>query len=520
MNFRLFRHFVLFAAVTAILLSTSCDGFFNFGPALTETTTTTGFVGSYHPTDQTNVFYIDSPQICCSAKLSAAQPGTEVKANWVYVRGEMPSQTKPLIRTDLATCDGDCYVGFTWAAPPEGYTGGDYRVDLSINGKPATSLIFYIQHDQEGALPAISSFTASPPSVVAGQPSNLKWNVSNATRVTVEPSPGAVALTGVKAITPAADATYTLWAVNRRGASSNALTVKVAPLISKKADLVIVDFWNAGNMLFYNVRNVGNLASCTAEGQLYKNDVLASRDYVAPLNPGEERVESFGSYHFSPRFPSILGSTVGEGTTDTVNIRICVNDSAACPESDSTNNCFEHNFGTLLIVHLEHYAYLAQWQCSTGKLVWPMLHDTRGAWARVAAAQVDDSGIYPDSLIMAPLQDASSWMEARIGLPGGPTQGLQPFYIPHKCKINAKVGLTRETPDATSVKFIFGTMQGSEINYYPPVTIDSKDKPADYEIDLSKLAGKQVLIILRVESSGSLQQGSAVWIDPTLVQER
>jgi hypothetical protein len=65
-----------------------------------------------------------------------------------------------------------------------------------------------------------------------------------------------------------------------------------------------------------------------------------------------------------------------------------------------------------------------------------------------------------------------------------------------------------------------GTMQGGEITYFTPVTIDSVNKIEAYEVDLGKLAGKKVNFVFRVESGGAWQQGSAAWIEPVLTQER
>jgi hypothetical protein len=515
MNFRLFRHLSLLTLFSVALLSLSCTNPFVFGPSLSELTTTTGFVGANHPADQTNTFYIDSPRICCTARLSGAHRNTRVTARWIYVEGGMA-----VIHHDEAICDSDCYVGFTLSSPDEGFMHGEYKVELTLDEGPPKSFTFYIQRDQSGTLPTINGFSADPLIITAGQPSALKWKVLNATRVIIRPAPGAVGLEGSQNITPTADATYTLLALNRSGASSSTLSLIVHPMTTGKADLVVTDFWNTGNMIFYNVKNVGTLASCGTEAYLYKNDVLTAKDYMGPLDPGQERVESFGAYHFSPRFPSIAGSTVTEATTVSVNIRVCADGPATCVESNTLNNCMEHNFGELLSIHLEHYANSAQWRCSTGPLTWPMLFDNKAGWAQIASAQVDESGMYPDSLIMTPPQAANSWMEARIGLPASPPQGLQPFYVPHKCKISARVGLSREAPASASVKFIIGTMQGSDVTYYPPVIIDSKGKLVPYEVDLSQMAGQQVQIVLRVESNGPLQQGSAVWIDPTLIQER
>jgi hypothetical protein len=133
---------------------------------------------------------------------------------------------------------------------------------------------------------------------------------------------------------------------------------------------------------------------------------------------------------------------------------------------------------------------------------------------------MDNGESDPNSLIMTLPLSANSWMQARLGLPQGNPVVLQPFTIPHKCKLSAEVGLTLDAPDAATVKFIIGTAQGSDITYYPPVIINTIGKPEIYEVDLSKLAGKQVQFVFRVESGEPLQQGSAVWIDPTLTQEK
>lgn len=520
MNFLRSNIISLFLLVAVVILCASCTALFGFSTVLTGLTTSTAFTGGYYAADRTDIFYIDSPQICCSAKLMGAHPGTEIKARWIYIQGKMTDSSGKVMHSSKAVCDNDCHVGFTWDCPPEGFMAGEYRVNLSIDDKPVTSASFFIQQNQTGSLPQISSFTASPPSITSGQASYLKWKVADATRVILDSSTVPVSAEGEQKITPSVDTTYTLWALNRYGSSSSRLTVGVVPLISNKADLTVTDFWSTGNVIFYKVKNAGNQTSCPTTTYLYSNDKLTAEDYVHPLDPDQEQTESFGSYHFSPRFPQITGSSPGESGTDAVHIRVCANGSSACLESNTDNNCVDHNFGSLLNLHLTRYVHSAQWECSTGKLVWPMLHDKDGGWAQLATAQVDDSGAYPGSLIMVLPHSADTWMEARIGLPGSTTQQPQPISIPHKCKITARVGVTHESSPTVNVKFSIGTIQGNEVNYYPPVIIDSKGKLATYEADLGQLAGERVLFVLRVESSEPLRQGSAVWIDPTLIQER
>lgn len=82
---------------------------------------------------------------------------------------------------------------------------------------------------RDGA-PVISSFTASPTSVITGDFVTLSWDVTNAETIRLTPDPGQgdlSAQTGVT-ITPTATTTYTLEAANLNGLSDTAsVTVTV-----------------------------------------------------------------------------------------------------------------------------------------------------------------------------------------------------------------------------------------------------------------------------------------------------
>lgn len=511
----------LTATLVAVLVSsTSCSNLFNFDPSISDLTIATELLADSRPYDSTNSFFTDSPKICCSAKLSRAHPNTAVTADFVYVKGETAQETNPLIYEDKIICDNDRYIGFTLPAPAEGYISGEYRAEISIDGKQKVVGTFFIQKDSSTPLPRINSFAASPLSITAGQQTVLNWKVSNATRVNILPSPGSAGVEGTRSITPATDTTYTLWAVNRGGSSSNMLTVKVIPPITGRPDLVITEFWSSGNVISYRIKNIGNLASCPTESYLYKNDMQVSTDYVAPMEPGEERAEAFLGYHFSPRFPMEPSPYQPESGSDAANMRICLDGPNACAESSKDNNCMDHNYGPLLNINLVRYANSAQWQSSTNQLKWPMFRDGYDGWATVAPAQVENGGGYPDALIMVPPPIKNGWIQGTFGIANGSPVTVLPVIIPHKCKFSAKVGLTRDAPSTTSIKFTLGTAQGDEINFFPSVTVESKGKLENYEIDLSKLAGKHVKFIFKVESGQPLQQGNAVWIEPVLTQER
>ena len=87
------------------------------------------------------------------------------------------------------------------------------------------------------SVPTIYSFSAAPSTIVSGGSTNLFWNVSNATSISINQSVGAV--TGQsKSISPTAPTSYTLSATNSAGTvisapiTVNVTSVPTAPIIS------------------------------------------------------------------------------------------------------------------------------------------------------------------------------------------------------------------------------------------------------------------------------------------------
>jgi hypothetical protein len=75
-----------------------------------------------------------------------------------------------------------------------------------------------------GPAPVISSFTANPTTVSAGQPVTLSWNVAGASYFVVSPQVGAIRGSSV-IVTPTTTTTYILYGTNAYGRST--ATVKV-----------------------------------------------------------------------------------------------------------------------------------------------------------------------------------------------------------------------------------------------------------------------------------------------------
>jgi hypothetical protein len=77
-----------------------------------------------------------------------------------------------------------------------------------------------------GPAPVITSFTANPTTVSAGQPVTLSWNVTGASYFVVSPQVGADRGTSV-VVTPTATTTYTLYGTNAYGRTTAKVKVTV-----------------------------------------------------------------------------------------------------------------------------------------------------------------------------------------------------------------------------------------------------------------------------------------------------
>lgn len=87
--------------------------------------------------------------------------------------------------------------------------------------------------------PVITSFSANPPVIDAGDTSTLSWEVSDATTVTISPGIGSVGLIGTFVVDPEETTTYTLTASNAAGNVTASVTVTVSSALQKAIDVVI-----------------------------------------------------------------------------------------------------------------------------------------------------------------------------------------------------------------------------------------------------------------------------------------
>lgn len=78
------------------------------------------------------------------------------------------------------------------------------------------------------AKPLLNYFTAEPTSVTAGQPSSLRWSVSNASSVQIDNSIGQVSPEGRRGVYPTGTTTYHLTATGPGGTTEGDATVTVS----------------------------------------------------------------------------------------------------------------------------------------------------------------------------------------------------------------------------------------------------------------------------------------------------
>jgi peptidoglycan-associated lipoprotein len=78
-----------------------------------------------------------------------------------------------------------------------------------------------------GAAAVINSFVAEPSTIVRGESATLKWNVSNASEVTIDNGIGTVQPAGSRQVSPTSNTTYRLTAKGPGGDAISAVTVAV-----------------------------------------------------------------------------------------------------------------------------------------------------------------------------------------------------------------------------------------------------------------------------------------------------
>jgi hypothetical protein len=124
----------------------ACEGEVSFTTAsLSEATMCLGVDDDKHPLDATDVFPPDVPEIFCSVKLSSAPPGTEFRAEWIYVGGELENVSDYLIDVWETTVEEACYIEVSLERGEVEWPRGYYQLVMYINDKEELSVPFTVE---------------------------------------------------------------------------------------------------------------------------------------------------------------------------------------------------------------------------------------------------------------------------------------------------------------------------------------------------------------------------------------
>ncbi len=267
-------------------------------------------------------------------------------------------------------------------------------------------------------LPVISSFTASPGSIIAGDSSTLSWSVSNATSVIIDQGVGAVAAVGNTVVSPAATTSYTLTATNTSGLFWHSITVLVsAAPAAGEPDLVILDVSRDGDTIHYTIKNQGLGVAGASTSALVIDGVVQGFDNVDSLAAGAESTKSFGySYTCS-------------GATDTIVVQ--ADGESAVNESNEGNNEYSEGWMCLIfipppLIDLPHTVTLSSIDGEDGHVdqgggtnLYPNVGDNSAGQALQAFLSFDTSGIPCGATVTSASLDLSTGDE-----PGDPFAGL------------------------------------------------------------------------------------------------
>ena len=112
-------------------------------------------------------------------------------------------------------------------SPNTSYTYAMRAVDAAGNSSASSNSMTATTPPLTVAPPVISTFTAAPTSIVAGQSATLSWSVSGATSLSLDNGLGTVTGTS-KSVSPASTVTYTLTATNTGGSVTAKVTITVS----------------------------------------------------------------------------------------------------------------------------------------------------------------------------------------------------------------------------------------------------------------------------------------------------
>ena len=269
---------------------------------VSDATLSTDIDSQSKPVNASNTFTVTTDKIYLSLKLNNAPANTQVMAKLTYVGGEDANLANSTMFNSSQTGQGNGYMSFAMKSPPGGFPQGNYQVAVTTNGQDQISIPFTVQNLSAGkGWPVVNKFSSSQDTVSAGQSVTLTWDVSNATRITLQPEIGTIAAAGTRSVTPSITTTYKIIASNDAGSTTREITVNVGAAVSGAPDLIITDVWLEGCMVYYKIKNIGCNDSPATTTYIYVDNLfppMGGTSFVDILKPGQEKSMVFSSYQW------------------------------------------------------------------------------------------------------------------------------------------------------------------------------------------------------------------------------
>jgi hypothetical protein len=541
---RMHLYFVLalVTVLTTILAGPGCGIKINTGSAgtqavVSDATLSTGIDSESKPTNPSNTFTVAADVIYLSFKLNNAPANTQVTAKVTYVSGEASSMANQVLFNNSLAGQGTRYMAFT-VKSQGGFPQGSYQATLVTNGKDTINLPFTVQNlGAQKGWPVISKFTSTADSVPAGQAITLAWEVTDATRVTLQPEVGTVPNSGTRSITPSTTTTFKLIAANDSGATTREITVNVGAAVTGAPDLVITEAWLEGCMVYYKIKNVGGVEAPGTTTYLYYDNMfppLGGTSFCDVMKPGQERTLVFSSYQWPDcgQTPGGAGGRTGQwgtyhslagqyGVTGYVDpgilnhvVKICADGKNDTKEGNKNNNCLIKLWGILFDYNILPLAHLATWRNSAGEMpAFGAETSTTGAYIKLGDG----------SLEMVPQQVPQGWVQGYWGIfsvdSEMKTAQTAAIKLPAKTHLICRVGLASNAQGSDGVTFKVGMKDLTDMtNFLPGKKMTVPGQFEDWDLDLSDYEGQKVLIILRVEAGASPTNDFAIWKQARLMQ--
>ena len=531
-NFRLYAVLAMACVVSILITGPACikiRGTDQKGPSayVSDATLANAVNPDGQPVNASTAFLVNAEVIYLSVRLNNAPANTQVLVKLTYVDGEASNLANTSMYNNTKSGQGTGYLAFAMKPPPGGFPQGNYTVSVSANGQEITSTPFKVENlAANKGWPHINKFTVSPDTVPQGQPVTLSWDISDATRITLQPEVGTIPAQGTRSLTPNVSTSYQIVASNDAGETRREATVNVTAPLAGLPDLTITDIWMEGTMIYYKVKNTGKTDSTPTYSNLWVQNLfpaMGGSSFVDVLKPGQEKTLTFSSYQWpyanttGDWLACIFGADTGrylDPACLNYTVKVCADAKDESKEVSETNNCLNKIWGMLFDYNLPPSAHLASWRNSSGEAPTQGVESSRSG----AYIQMADGG-----LEMVPDQVPQGWIQGYWGY----------FYvdrefrvarttyikIPAKLHFVARVGLAPGAVGSDGVTFKLGIRdQSDQTNFFPGKTMKAPGVYENWDIDLKDYVDQKVFFILRVEAIGTPTFDYAVWQEARLVQ--